>query len=228
MHPRLPGLGLSMPDQKWPWAITFITWVITFSSCFFFGNFLALHVCLSTKTVFPTLAKGEHAKIKRKEKLHAYDKDKWQRKGSGIVRERCRNKPLGKRERGACRPRGLRQECAALTSVRGREGSPWAACPPAIPDSDVQRVCTWRTDQTKPNTFRNAADFRWFLISCALSLSKHKCVLSNSTQSLAAFFLKCDYCSWHHRSQEVTHKLQGYHLWRAPTKGCVCAKTGSQ
>lgn len=86
-----------MPDQKWSWAITFITWIITFSICCFFGNFLGLHVCWSKKKVCPTLAKGERAKIKRKEKLHPYDKDEWQRKFSGVVRERCRNRREGKR-----------------------------------------------------------------------------------------------------------------------------------
>lgn len=57
----------SMPDQKRSWAITFTTWVITFSSCCCFGIFLGLHICLSKKEVDPILANRECGKMKRRE-----------------------------------------------------------------------------------------------------------------------------------------------------------------
>lgn len=146
------------------------------------------------------------------------------------ARERRRNKPSGERESGADRAHSSRQQWAALTFVRGRAGSPWAACPPTNPDRCAESLYA-KDRPNKSKTFRNATDFRLFPISCALRLSKHSCALSNSTQGLATLFVclfKCNQCSWPHGSEEVTYKLQGYHMWREPTKGCVCAKIGSQ
>jgi len=129
----------SMPDQKRSLAITFITWVITFSSCCCFGIFLGLHICLTKKEVVPTLAKWKCGKMNKRESY------------SNLTRTSDKGRPeefsgrtsrtLNLQARGNAAPAGCAAPDTSSSHLRCRQsGLPQAARPaPSPPDGQRAR-----------------------------------------------------------------------------------------